>query len=101
MSMVIDMAPKCFDVCPDLCPMFDKVLTKFGSGGAPDEDAIEKKVCAAEKLFACAFEAGKSACKPLIDAGSSFNKAVPKTRAALSRRCGKKHADAPAPTDAP
>merc|ERR1712060_966668 len=81
------MAPKCFDVCPDLCPMFDNLLSKFG--GAPDEDAIQKKVCGAEKLFACAFEAGESACKPLLDAGAAFK--APTSRAGLSRRCGSKH----------
>merc|ERR1712039_246570 len=83
LKMVIGMAPKCLEVCPDLCPMFDNLLSKFGGGGAPDADAIQKKVCGAEKLFACAFKgAGESACRPLIAAGASFN--VPKSRADLS-----------------
>lgn len=87
-EMAIQMAPKCFEVCPALCAIMEsQVATMTSSGSVPEKSVVKKHVCAAQDTFGCAVQAAHLAdCQPVLSAGSSYG--LPQTAAALSRLCG-------------
>jgi len=92
-GIVTDLAPKCFEDCPQVCQPLDGLITEYLA--TSDTDAIQSLICAAPEPFKCMFEADHiGACGTVLSAGSALGVQLPMSEAELMERCGLSDSDA-------
>merc|ERR1719223_2244913 len=85
-SLVMSLAPTCFERCPALCAAVQSQASHMGDE-VPDTATVRKQVCASLDIFACAVQAAHlTDCQAVLSAGSDFG--LPQSSADLSRLCG-------------
>jgi len=86
LDMVTDIAPKCFEGCPELCEPIDTLTTQFMMSG--DSKVLTEKVCDSRKTFDCVFQAANiDECKKVLSLGSTIGVKLPLSPLEFAQRC--------------
>lgn len=87
LSIVVDMAPACFEACQGTCgPMASAIDTYFAQG---DVNAVEAVVCQAQEDFKCLVAPENlEKCGNVLAQANALDFRVPRTEAAFAAACG-------------
>jgi len=85
-AMVTDVAPKCFESCPEVCTPLGDLIVQYMQ--TEDEAAVKQEICAEPEPFQCMFaEEHLSLCMPLYTQASEFGIEVPRSLAEMDAAC--------------
>jgi len=84
--MVINIAPKCFQGCPQLCDPMDALVTEYLERG--DGALLKDQVCQSKGSFDCMFQPENiDECKKVLEMGSTVRIKLPMSAPQLEQQC--------------
>jgi len=79
LKMIIDIAPKCFEGCPQLCEPIESMVSEFMASG--NRSVLEDMVCDAKDQFDCVFEPSNlPECLKVLAMDSAIGADLPKSQ---------------------
>lgn len=87
LTTVVNIAPKCFEACPDVCKPLDTFITEFTTSGKVTKDAI----CSQASRLDCAFGDAFAECGKVLSMSSSTGLDLPTSVAqwtSYKQKCG-------------